>query len=153
MGERERSTSQLGGAGAIDAFLGKGTKITGKLVFEGPGRIEGQVEGEISAHDTLAIGDGAIVNAKVSGTSIIIEGQVTGDVAARHRLELRASGRVRGDITAPTLVMHEGAILEGQCSMSEAGGKSRREKPGATALSSLDRGRDVAAKVPSTLSR
>ena len=63
MGERDRGTGQPGG---IDAFLGKGTTISGKLVFEGPGRIEGKVEGEIAAHDTLTVGEGAVVNAKVS---------------------------------------------------------------------------------------
>ena len=50
MGERERGASQSTGPGGIDAFLGKGTRVTGKLVFEGTGRIEGQVEGKIEHH-------------------------------------------------------------------------------------------------------
>src|SRR5215467_6627397 len=65
----ERTTTQQTGPGGIGAFLGKGTKVTGKLVFDGPGRIEGHVEGEITAQDVLTIGDGATVNAKVTGTS------------------------------------------------------------------------------------
>ena len=79
MGERDRS-SHFTGVGGMDAFLGKGTKITGKLVFEGAGRIEGQVDGEISAQDVLTVGEGALVNAKIAGTTVVIEGQVTGDV-------------------------------------------------------------------------
>src|SRR5580765_3395141 len=62
------TTSQMGGTGGIDAFLGKGTKVSGKLTFEGPGRIEGQVDGEVTAQDTLTIGQGAIVKAKITGT-------------------------------------------------------------------------------------
>ena len=31
---------------ATNAFLGKGSRIVGKLTFEGPVRIEGNVEGE-----------------------------------------------------------------------------------------------------------
>ncbi len=151
MGERERSTSQLG-PGGVDAFLGKGTKVNGKLVFEGTGRIEGQVEGEIAAQDTLTIGEGAVVKAKISGTSVIIEGRVTGDVTARQRLELRASSRVQGNITTPSLVVHEGAALEGQCSMRGAEA-AQREKPEVTAPVSLDRTRDNAAQAASTLSR
>ena len=46
-------------------------------------------------HDTLTIGESAVVNAKISGTTIIIEGCVTGDLCARQRLELRASSRYR----------------------------------------------------------
>src|SRR5713101_4125247 len=87
MGERERIVSQPTGPGSVDAFLGKGTRVTGKLVFEGTGRIEGQVEGEISARDTLTIGEGGVVNASVSGAAIIIEGRVTGDVTAQLRVE------------------------------------------------------------------
>ena len=49
-------------------------------------RIEGQVDGEIAAQDVLTVGEGAMVNAKIAGTTIIIEGQVTGDVTARQRL-------------------------------------------------------------------
>src|SRR5438132_343418 len=104
MFERERNTSQFVGPGGIDTFLGRGTKVNGKLVLEGTARIDGQVEGEISAQDALTVGEGAVVNAKISGTSIVIEGGVTGDVTARERLELRASalgmaasrGRSRG---------------------------------------------------------
>lgn len=155
MGERERSMGQFG-SGPMDAFLGKGTKVTGKLVFEGTGRIEGHVEGEISAQDVLTIGDGAVVSAKVSGTSIVIEGQVNGDVIARQRLELRASARVHGNVTTPSLIVQEGALLDGQCSMSGAEAKPHREKaerdkPEAT--QNLDRTRDSAMQVAATLSR
>src|SRR5207247_10752353 len=80
MFERERNTIQLAGPGGIDTCLGRGTKVNGKLVLEGTARIEGQVEGEISARDALTVGEGAVVNAKISGTSIVIEGGVTGDV-------------------------------------------------------------------------
>src|SRR5438445_32385 len=99
MGERERSMSQPATPGGIDAFLGKGTRVTGKLVFEGTGRIEGQVEGEISAQDTLIVGAGALVKASIVGTIVIIEGGVTGDVTAHQRLELRAASRVQGNIS------------------------------------------------------
>jgi cytoskeletal protein CcmA (bactofilin family) len=148
----ERSTNQFAGAAGMDAFLGKGTKITGKLVFEGAGRIEGQVDGEIAAQDVLTIGEGAMVNAKIAGTTIIIEGQVTGDVTARQRLELRASGRVNGNITAPSLVVHEGAILNGQCSMGAETKTAPREKP-EPVTRNLDHARDAAMQVASALQR
>jgi cytoskeletal protein CcmA (bactofilin family) len=153
MGERDRGTSQYGGVGGIDAFLGKGTKVTGKLVFDGPGRIEGNVEGEISAQDTLTIGEGATVNAKVAGATIIVEGKVTGDVNARQRLEIRASGKVHGNVTTPSLVVHEGAILDGQCSMGTADSKAKRDETDTAATRHLERARDSAIQVASALTR
>ena len=151
----ERMTGQSSGVGGIDAFLGKGTRVSGKLVFGGTGRIEGQVDGEISAQDVLTIGEGAIVKAKVSGATIIVEGQVTGDVIARQRLEIRASGRVQGNVTSPRLVVLEGAILDGQCSMSGAEAKAAREKheKAEPATANLDHARETALHVASTLTR
>src|SRR5215831_8787372 len=106
--------------GATSAFLGKGTKIVGKLNFEGSVRIEGQIEGEITAQDTLTIGEGAVVKAKINGTSVVVHGQVTGDISARTRLELRAPSKVVGNISTPNLVIQEGAVFEGQCAMGGA---------------------------------
>jgi cytoskeletal protein CcmA (bactofilin family) len=151
MGERDRGTSQYGNGG-IDAFLGKGTKVTGKLVFDGPGRIEGQVEGEIVAQDTLTVGEGANVSAKVTGATIIVEGKITGDVTARQRLELRASGKVHGNVSTPSLIVHEGAILDGQVSMGNADTKAKHE-PETAANKHLERARDSAMQVASALTR
>jgi cytoskeletal protein CcmA (bactofilin family) len=155
MGERDRGTSQFGGVGGIDAFLGKGTKVTGKLVLDGPGRIEGNVEGEISAQDTLTIGEGASVSAKVTGATIIVEGKITGDVNARQRLEVRASGKVHGNVSTPSLVVHEGAILDGQVAMGTSTGasKAKHDEPETAATKHLERARDSALQVASALTR
>jgi cytoskeletal protein CcmA (bactofilin family) len=117
-GERDRAQSQPEESGATSAFLGKGSRVTGKLVFEGAVRIEGQVEGEISAQDTLTIGETATINAQITGASVIVHGKVTGDITARKRLEIRAPGKVFGNIATPSLIIHDGVIFEGQCTMS-----------------------------------
>jgi cytoskeletal protein CcmA (bactofilin family) len=106
--------------GDSSAFLGKGSRVTGKLVFDGTVRIEGEVEGEITAQDTLVIGETAVIKARVTGTSVIVHGTVTGDVTARKRLEIQAPGKVYGNISVPSLVIHEGVVFEGHCTMSGA---------------------------------
>jgi cytoskeletal protein CcmA (bactofilin family) len=119
MYERDKARSATDDGSGSSAFLGKGTRIAGKITFEGPARIEGTVEGEIAAQDTLTIGDGAVVNAQITGSTVIIHGRVTGDVTARKRLEIRAPARVMGNITSPSLVIHEGVVFEGQCTMGD----------------------------------
>jgi len=120
MFERDRDGGQTAETGGTSAFLGKGSRVTGKLAFEGTVRIEGHVEGEISAQDTLIIGESAVVNAQITGASVVVHGRVTGDITARKRLEIRAPGKLFGNITTPSLVIHEGVIFEGQCSMGGA---------------------------------
>lgn len=117
MFERDRDAAKTDDIGTTSAFLGKGCRISGKLVFEGTVRIEGQVEGEVTAQDTLVVGESAVVNAQINGTAIIVHGKVTGDITARKRLEIKAPGRLVGNINAPSLVIHEGVIFEGQCAM------------------------------------
>ena len=39
------------------AYLDRGSKVSGKISFEGPARIDGEVDGEINAKDSLAIGE------------------------------------------------------------------------------------------------
>ena len=116
----EGNKTQLQGAdaGSTTAFLGKGAKLVGKISLDGPARIEGHIEGEIEAKDTLTIGEDAVVKAKITGTTVVVHGQVNGDIVARARLELKNPGRIQGNITTATLVIQEGTSFEGHCAMS-----------------------------------
>lgn len=109
------------------AFLGKGTRLSGKVSFEGTARIEGQVEGEIVANDTLLIGESALLNAQINGGVVIIHGKVTGDINASKKLEIRAPGRLYGNVTTPSLVIEEGVIFEGHCSMGASENRGDRK--------------------------
>src|SRR5262245_4741261 len=75
-GSTMASADKLAGSDTTqpNAFFGKGTRITGKVSFEGAARIEGQVEGEIVASDTLIIGESAVLNAQITGNVVIING-------------------------------------------------------------------------------
>jgi cytoskeletal protein CcmA (bactofilin family) len=99
--------------------LAEGAVFEGLLVLPGPARIEGRVCGEVLAAGDVWIGPSGVVEAHLDGNVVVIEGCVDGDVRARSRIELRAGGRVRGRLSAPSLCMAEGSIVDGPC---EAGG-------------------------------
>lgn len=122
-GERTPSAD----ASRESAFLGKGTRLSGKIVFEGTARIEGQVEGEIVANDTLMIGESALLNAQINGGTVIIHGKVTGDINASKKLEIRAPGKLYGNVTTPSLVIEEGVVFEGHCSMGATESRADRK--------------------------
>jgi len=129
-----------GGEGDVQAYLGKGSRVSGKLNFEGTVRVDGQVEGEIAAQDTLIVGERAVVTAQISGATIIIRGKVTGDINARKRVEIRAPGRLFGNIVTPSLVIHEGVVFEGHCSMASGAEVRPAEPPKVSALSKDEKG-------------
>ena len=99
------------------AYLDKGSKVSGKLSFEGPAWIDGQVDGEVHAKDSITIGETAVVTAQIKAASVVVAGKVSGDIVASHRIEIRPSAKVLGNLTSPTLVIHEGALFEGHCAM------------------------------------
>jgi cytoskeletal protein CcmA (bactofilin family) len=139
MYDRDKTRAVGDDGSGSSGFLGKGTRVVGKLSFEGPARIEGSVEGEIVAQDTLTIGEGAVVDAQISGGTVVIHGRVTGDVVARKRLEIRAPARLVGNISSPSLVIHEGVVFEGQCNMSGDARATDKDRKGALVFPQGDR--------------
>ncbi|HEX6800884.1 MAG TPA: polymer-forming cytoskeletal protein [Candidatus Binatia bacterium] len=107
----------------VGAYLGTGTKINGKLHFDGPATIDGEVDGEIIASAHITVGQQAIVKGKVSAQSILVQGKVMADVVAEKKLEIQPPGSVVGDVTAMSLVIGDGAILEGHISMKKNDGR------------------------------
>ncbi len=101
-------------------YLYKGSRVTGQLTFQGPARIDGIVDGEVCCQGTLTVGEGAEVKAKLTGQVVIIRGKVEGNVTATERIELLAPARLIGNIEAPRLIITDGVVFDGDCSMGVA---------------------------------
>lgn len=110
------------------AVLGYGTKISGKLHFEGSVRIDGDLDGEIDSKE-ITIGESAVVTAQIRADSIVVGGKVKGEINATQRIEIRATAKITGNITAPKLIIQEGAIFEGRCSSTRNDSDSDQEVP------------------------
>jgi cytoskeletal protein CcmA (bactofilin family) len=104
----------------INAFLGKDTEFEGKLSFGGTVRVDGHFKGEINSDGTLIVGETAVMEAEVQVSNVIISGEIRGNILATNRVEIHSPGKVFGNISAPTVVMDEGVVFEGSCSMQEA---------------------------------
>ena len=102
----------------VTGFLDKGTNVTGELEFAGTLRIDGNFHGSISTGDILIIGEHAVVHADIKTGEVEINGQVFGTIDAKRRIEISATGRVRGDIQTPVLSMTPGAMLDGRTRMA-----------------------------------
>lgn len=105
----------------LGAYLGPGTKVNGKLIFDGPVTIDGEVEGEIVAQANVTVGQQATIKGKLSAASIIVQGKVLADVQAEKKLEVQPPGSVVGDVTTQSLIIGDGAVLEGHVSMKKEG--------------------------------
>lgn len=102
---------------SFESRIGKGAKISGKVVFRASAKIEGEADGEITG-DEILIAEGAVVTARIAGSRVTVAGQVSGEIVARERLELLPTARLKCTITTATLVLNEGAQFEGDCKMT-----------------------------------
>ncbi len=91
--------------------------LDGRLRVGNHLRIEGEAKGEIQCDGTLTIAEGALVNAQVRADNVVIAGTLTGAVTCRHRLEILPTGRLSGTITTGSIVIQEGALIEGTLQM------------------------------------
>ncbi len=130
------SSSEAAAASDVTTLLGKGCQFEGKLSFEGTVRIDGKLTGEIFTDDALVIGEGAEINAEVHVGSVIIEGSVRGNIHAKRSVEIRTPGRVRGNITTPSLFIEKGVMFDGTCQMETAAPAEGKRAAGGASVES-----------------
>ncbi len=104
----------------VVGYLYQGSRVSGQLSFQGPARIDGVVEGDIQCQGALTIGESAEVKAKISARQVVVRGKVEGNVSAKEKIELIAPARLIGDIDTPRLIITEGVVFDGDCSMGVA---------------------------------
>ena len=107
--------------GRLSGFVGHGTTLTGETEFHAMLRVDGHLIGTVNSQSgTLIIGTNGQVDANIMVAAAMINGTVNGDVVATEKLQLGRTARVLGNIHSPRLIVEEGAILEGSCSMLKA---------------------------------
>lgn len=104
----------------ITSVLGPGVIWHGSVSGSGGVRIEGAFEGEIALRGLLVVGEtGRVTCDNVRANAVIVAGAVRGNITTQ-KLEIRASGRVWGDVVTTAFVTDEGAFLRGQIRMEES---------------------------------
>jgi cytoskeletal protein CcmA (bactofilin family) len=100
---------------AAATIIGPDAHIKGEMTFDGSIRILGTFEGKVTSGGTIELGETARCKATVEGVRVVVEGEVEGEIAARETIELKSRAVVRGDIHAESLIVVEGARLNGHC--------------------------------------
>lgn len=107
--------------GRLSGYVGNGTVLTGETNFQAMLRVDGHLTGRVTSENgTLIIGSTGRVDANIMVASAMINGTVNGDIIAMERIELGRTSRVVGNIQTPKLVIEDGAIFEGSCTMLKA---------------------------------
>lgn len=105
------------GSGELNGFLDRGSSFKGELEFEDTMRIDGRFNGRIVSKNELIVGESAMIEGDVHVGRVAISGTVIGKITADQRVEIHRNGKVYSDIDTPALVIEEGAIFQGNCTM------------------------------------
>ena len=102
------------------ATIGRSIIIKGEVRGDEDLLIQGQVDGsvDLKQHAVTVGGDGR-VKANITARIVTVEGEVEGDLKAKEQVILRSSARVQGDLTAPRVVLEDGASFRGLVDMGE----------------------------------
>jgi cytoskeletal protein CcmA (bactofilin family) len=114
-----RRTTKAPGTESMLTIIAAGTTILGDIDCSGVLKVEGTIEGSVrQARQVLLAREGAI-QGHVSAHEVVVGGVIDGNVQAGDRLELQSSAVVNGDITTKSIVVMEGARINGSVKMTE----------------------------------
>ena len=121
---------------AANTTIGEGSRFEGRCTVHGNLRVDGRFVGPALQVGQLYVGPTGRVKTEIVANVVVVEGVVVGNISAAGRVLLLATARVMGDLSAPELIIQDGVILDGNCSIGPVHGEDARRL-----IRDLDEGR------------
>lgn len=102
------------------SIIATGMRITGDVETSGVLKVDGEITGSIIGARQVLLGKGGTVRGNIGAGEVVVGGTVEGSVVARERLELQASAAIDGDIETRSIIVVEGARINGRVRMTDA---------------------------------
>lgn len=99
-------------------FLGLGSIMSGDLQCQGDLVVAGNVTGDCIAQGSFTLADGARWEGRLQAKNAIIAGEVVGGLMIGEKIEIRKTARIRGSVSARSIAVAKGALIEGDLSVT-----------------------------------
>ncbi len=106
------------GGDIANNVIGENSFFSGTFIINGSLRIDGRFEGKYLQAEQLYVGRGGKIKTNINAVSVIVEGLIIGNINASSRVLLMPTARIFGDIKTPELIIQNGVILEGRCTIA-----------------------------------
>jgi len=110
-----------------NSTIGFNSHFEGRFAVKGAIRIDGKFEGEALVVDKVFIGPKGKVKTNIRASSVVVEGTLIGNIQATNRVLLLPTSRILGDIQTPELIIQNGTILEGRCTISHSSERDAKQ--------------------------
>jgi cytoskeletal protein CcmA (bactofilin family) len=112
------------------AHIGRSIHIKGEVTAKEPLTIAGSVSGTIDLSGfALTVTEEAKLDADIMAHTIVVAGTVSGRMIADGRIVLQHTATVTGDVEAPALTVHEGAVVQGRLDIAGNRSKGHQAQP------------------------
>ena len=99
-------------------FVGIGTTFNGNLSCAGDLVVGGAVLGDGEVKGACTLSEGARWEGRMAVKSAVIAGEWLGEIVVEDKLEIRKTARIRGSVTARSIAVAQGAVIEGDMSVT-----------------------------------
>jgi cytoskeletal protein CcmA (bactofilin family) len=104
--------------GAAPTYVAAGSRLTGDLEVPGALVMCGQVRGDGDVKGTLSVAAGARWEGEVHARSGVVAGSIMGAIRVDEKLEIRATALIHGRVTARSIAIAKGAVIEGEVTVT-----------------------------------
>lgn len=98
-------------------MVSEGTTLEGTLNSQNDIRIAGKLKGEGITKGKLIVTSSGVVQGDVKVADADVAGKIEGTIRVSNKLNLRSSAVIDGDIYTKSLLVEEGAQINGTCHM------------------------------------
>jgi len=103
---------------SISTLISEDCILDGNLKAPAFARIDGQVTGDVMVDEGLILGEKGSISGNVITKEMVVYGCITGNLQV-NSLEIKASGKITGEIRTQTLQVENGAVYNGCLSMTQ----------------------------------
>lgn len=98
-------------------IIDENTKIKGDFTADDDVTMGGNFDGTMKLNSLLLVGRSGKTKGKINAENMIVEGEVEGEVIVQNKIEIRASGRFKGNVICKRIAIEEGAFFRGDVNM------------------------------------
>ena len=107
-------------SGQRTSVLGPTLRFKGELHADEELLIRGRIEGTITHSQRITVCGEGVVKASIRAQTIVVEGTVEGDLSAEKAIQIKDTARLKGNVSAPSVSIVEGANFNGGVAMDVA---------------------------------
>ncbi|HSN57206.1 MAG TPA: polymer-forming cytoskeletal protein [Candidatus Sulfomarinibacteraceae bacterium] len=112
---QRRFTDSRDGTASV---IGRDLRLEGTLHGAADLEIWGSFEGEMTVEGLVCLRPGSRFTGELHTTDLVAEGELVGIVHATGKVDLRATCRLEGDVTANRVAAADGAFVEGRITVT-----------------------------------